>query len=139
MTLSDMITRHEGKRLKPYTDTVGKLTIGVGRNLTDVGISDDEARLLLSNDILRATQSLSVYPWFDRLNGARRAAVTDLMFCVGPGRFAGFKKMIAALELGHWDEAAKELLDSLFAKQVGKRAVELAFMLEKGEWQDDIR
>jgi lysozyme len=135
MTVTELITRHEGKRLKPYTDTVGKLTIGVGRNLSDVGISDDECLLLLQHDIYHAIQSLSVYPWYMRLNDARQAAVIDLMFNVGAARFAGFKKMIAALELGHWDEAARQLLDSVYATQVGKRAVELAFMLEKGEWQ----
>lgn len=136
MTLTDLITKHEGKRLKPYTDTVGKLTIGVGRNLTDIGISDDECLLLLQHDIYRATEHLRTYPWFDRLNDARRAACTDLMFNVGPARFGGFKKMSAALDAGDWAEAARQLMDSIYAKQVGKRAIELALMLEKGEWPD---
>ena len=42
----------EGLRLKPYTDTVGKITIGIGRNLTDVGISKEEAYALCDTDIL---------------------------------------------------------------------------------------
>lgn len=45
--LHDMLIRHEGLRLKPYHDTVRKLTIGIGRNLDDVGITHEEALILL--------------------------------------------------------------------------------------------
>jgi lysozyme len=45
------LVRHEGLRLKPYRCTAGKLTIGVGRNLEDKGISQQEAYELLENDI----------------------------------------------------------------------------------------
>ena len=48
-----MLKRHEGLRLKPYQDTIGKLTIGYGRNLDDRGISKEEAEYLLRNDISR--------------------------------------------------------------------------------------
>lgn len=50
--LKDMLIRHEGLKLKPYRDTVGKLTIGAGRNLNDLGISEREAMFLLDNDIM---------------------------------------------------------------------------------------
>ena len=49
--LRSQLERHEGLRLKPYRDTVGKLTVGYGRNLEDVGISRDEADFMLDNDI----------------------------------------------------------------------------------------
>lgn len=136
MTLTDLLVKHEGKRLKPYPDTAvpPKITIGIGRNLTDVGISDDEALSLLQHDIFRATNNLSKYPWFIRLGDVRQAAVIDMMFNIGPSRFAGFKLMIAALDSGDYKEAAAQLLDSTYAKQVGQRARDLAYMIERGEY-----
>jgi lysozyme len=59
MDLIEQLRRDEGVRLHPYTDTVGKLTIGVGRNLADMGISDAEATVLLQNDIDRTTVELN--------------------------------------------------------------------------------
>ena len=49
-----LLTRHEGRRTHPYLDTTGRLTIGVGRNLTDRGLAGDEIDLLLANDIALA-------------------------------------------------------------------------------------
>ena len=133
--LRDMLIRHEGKRLLPYVDTVGKLTIGVGRNLTDVGISDEEAEEMLANDAARALANLmaalpniEVHDWSqNRLN-----ALTDMMFNLGPGHFAQFQHMIAAINAGDWAEAAKQMRDSLWAQQVGSRATELADLVENG-------
>lgn len=134
--LRRMLVRHEGLRLKPYADSVGKLTIGVGRNLTDVGLSKEECDYLLDNDIDRAIASLMGFSWFSYMDEVRQAALTDLMFNVGLGKFLGFKKLIAAIEREAWADAARELLDSAYAKQVGSRAVELADMLHTGIWSD---
>ncbi len=59
--LIEQLKRHEGVKLKPYFCTQGKCTIGVGRNLEDVGISEEEAEMLLINDIERATDQLIVH------------------------------------------------------------------------------
>lgn len=56
--LREQLERHEGLRLKPYKDTVGKLTIGIGRNLDDKGISRKEAFALLDNDIAEVVRQL---------------------------------------------------------------------------------
>lgn len=53
-TLLAELSRDEGRRLKSYLDTVGKTTIGVGCNLTDVGIAESECDLLLENDVMRS-------------------------------------------------------------------------------------
>ncbi|WP_232034153.1 glycoside hydrolase family protein [Mycoavidus cysteinexigens] len=50
--------RDEGERFKPYFDTVGKITIGVGRNLTDGSVSQGECELLLQNDIAKRLDGL---------------------------------------------------------------------------------
>ena len=127
-----MVTRHEGVRLHPYRDSVGKLTIGVGRNLDDVGISEEEAQLLLRNDLTQISAELAAQPWFSALDRARRLALIDMGFNLGLPRLLQFKRMIAALEAGDWQHAADEMLDSRWAAQVGARARELAQIVRSG-------
>lgn len=119
-------------RLTPYVDSVGKITIGCGRNLTDRGISEDEARQFLDTDINHAILDLTVFPWFPDLDQVRQRALVDLCFNIGLPRLKGFRKMLAAIERREWDVAAHELLDSRYAEQVGKRARTLAAMLRTG-------
>ena len=133
MNITDLLIKHEGLRLKPYRDTVGKLTIGVGRNLDDVGITREEARFLLENDIARADVELRRnFLWFPGRNRVRKAVLINMVFNLGISRFKRFKKLIAALERRDWDRAAKEMLNSKWAKQVGRRARELAKMMREG-------
>lgn len=123
---------HEGMRLVPYVCSMGKVTIGVGRNLTDRGISEDEARRFLDADINHAILDLTVFPWFPDLDTVRQRALVDLCFNLGLPRLKGFRKMLAAIERQEWDRAAHELLDSRYSEQVGKRARTLAAMLRTG-------
>lgn len=126
------LIRHEGLRLFPYTDTVGKVTIGVGRNLADRGITDAEARHLLDNDINLCLRDLSDFPWFVRLDAVRQRVFVDLAFNLGITRLRTFVKLLEAATRGDWETAAAELLDSAYAGQVGQRAITLAQMLETG-------
>lgn len=132
--LRAQLSTHEGRKLKPYVDTVGKVTIGVGRNLTDRGITDAECDLLLDNDIQFAELFAQSYDWYATLSEARQAVILDMEFNLGPTRFAGFKKMIAAIETKDWDGAAREMESSRWAEQVGGRAQHLAIMMRSGEW-----
>jgi lysozyme len=134
VTLEEQLMRDEGVRLKPYRDSVGKLTIGVGRNLDDVGISHDEADVLLRNDIDRASAWLRThFPWTLALDEVRRAALVNMAFNLG-GRLEGFVQLLARLEAGDYESAAKEMLDSAWAHQVGPRAVRLAEQIRTGNW-----
>ena len=133
--LHDILIRHEGLRLKAYRDTVKKLTIGVGRNLDDVGITREEALFLLDNDIVRVRREvLKSFPWFSHLNAVRQNVVLNMVFNMGLPRFRQFKKTIAAIKAKKWDEAADEMLDSRWARQVGRRARELATMMRTGKY-----
>ena len=128
--LKNILIRHEGLKLKPYRDTKGKLTIGVGRNLDDVGISEDEAMYLLENDIRRAEETAGHCcaehgVLFESLPEDARLVLIDMAFNLGY-RLKGFRKMFAAIKRGDFVEAAKEMLDSRWARQVGRRAEELA-------------
>jgi len=135
--LIKMLRHHEGVRHKPYYDTATppKLTIGVGRNLDDNGLSDDEIDYLLRNDINRCMSEAMTYDWFKDLNDARRAVVLSLLFNLGKPRYDKFVKHHEAMSNGHMLMASRELLDSRWAKQVGRRANEMAIQLETGEWQ----
>jgi lysozyme len=129
--LIDMIKRHEGFRNFPYMDSVGKLTVGYGRNLEDVGISKAEAEILLVNDINIATGDLvDILPESTTYGRNRFNALVDMMFNLGKTKFRGFKKMIAALKERNFKKAAMEMLDSKWATQVGYRANDLAYMVE---------
>ncbi len=133
--LIEMLIRHEGLRLKPYTDTMGKLTVGVGRNLDDVGITPEEALFLLRNDIANVTHDVKrSFPWFERMNQPRQNVVLNMVFNLGLIRFLGFKKTIEAIKGKNWDMAAKEMLDSRWAVQVGNRAKELAKIMKTGKF-----
>lgn len=127
--LMKMLVRHEGLKLKPYRDTKGILTIGIGRNLDNVGISEEEAYLLAENDVEERFRALlTTYDYFAGLSRARQAALIDMSF-MGLARLAEFKKMHAALEANDFTAAASEMLASDWANEVGNRAMELASMM----------
>lgn len=127
--LRQMLVLHEGLKLKPYLDTVGKTTIGVGRNISDTGISITEAMVLLENDIDRVEKELSQFPWFNDLSDIRRTAIMDMCFNLGLSRMLQFKNMIAALSSKDYVAASAHMLDSTWAQQVGDRAKQLSTMV----------
>ena len=122
----------EGKRSLPYKDTVGILTIGVGRNL-EKGLSDDEIALLLKNDIAEADKAArAVFPAFDSLSEPRKAVLVNMAFNLGQARLAGFRNTLAAIAAGNYDKAADGMLASKWAVQVGQRAQRLAKVMRDG-------
>ena len=130
--LIDSVKEGEGLRLKPYRCTAGKLTIGYGRNLDDVGITQEEAELLLKNDLEKAEKDAEKFPVYSKLNQARKDVLIEMVFNLGYSRLSNFKKMFEALENGDYDEAANQMLDSAWHKQVGKRAERLAYFMRIG-------
>lgn len=131
--LEEDLIRDEGLRLKPYRDTVGKLTIGVGRNLDDRGISEDEARQILRNDIALCEAELDIHiPWWTHLTGDRQRALLNMCFNLGWPRLSGFKEMLIYLQAGSYARAASEALDSKWARQVGDRALRISKLIREG-------
>jgi len=121
------IRRDEGLRLKPYKDSVGKLSIGYGRNLDDIGITEEEAEILLAHDLYNAMQGLDhALPWWRNLDALKQRGLWNMAFNLGVPRLLKFKKMLAALQRGDWSAAADEALDSRWATQVGDRAKRIA-------------
>ncbi len=133
--ISQMISRHEGLRLDLYKCPADKWTIGYGRNLEDNGIREDEALLMLNNDIDQVLHECQrAFDWFDRLDNPRQDVVLDMVFNLGLTRFRGFKKMIRALSDGDYITAAEEMMDSRWAKQVKTRAITLRQIMITGEY-----
>lgn len=158
MTLKELLINHEGVRLKPYKDTVGKWTIGVGRNISDVAFSDDEkiylgipprdifkgitiveAMYLLDNDIKKAIKDEQEhFDWVGSLDNVRQAVVIDMIFNLGITKFSKFTNTISYIKEGDYEKAADNMLLSLWAKQVGRRAKELSEMMRTGHAPNTI-
>ncbi len=133
--LTEQLKKHEGFRSKPYLCSAGKLTIGYGRNLDDVGVSRSEAFELLRQDIARARWDVEKnIECANKLNIPRQDVLINMCFNMGIYNLLLFKKMIAALEKRDYDEAAKQMLNSRWATQVGYRAVELAEQMRTGRY-----
>jgi len=127
------IRLHEGERLKPYRCTAGKLTIGVGRNLDDRGITTEESAMLLDNDIrLLEIELFRALPWASALDDVRQRVLLDMAFNLGLPGLLQFKRTLEAIRTGQYQQAATMMLDSLWARQVGQRAERLSRMMATG-------
>ena len=131
--LMQELVRDEGVKLQPYRCTAGKLTIGVGRNIEDRGITNAEAMYMLNNDIAICESELTaILPKWRELSDTRQRVLLNMIFNLGRSRLSGFTKFIACLKMGDFPGAAEQMMDSLWAKQVGQRAVRLRDMLLRG-------
>ncbi len=134
--LTKDLVRDEGYRRNAYHCPNGKLTIGVGRNIQTRGVTKDEAEYLLNNDVDwvfdRLDKSL---PWWMGMPEGPKLAVANMLFNMGWPRFKKFKKTIAALKMGDYKTAAKEALDSKWARHdVSKaRSNRIAKLIRSGK------
>jgi lysozyme len=138
------LRRDEGERLFVYDDAtghplragmtlVGNPTIGAGRNLAGRGISRGELDAMLHRDIAEHwAEAVRAFPWIARHDEVRQRAMCNLVFNLGPERLKEFAQTLALWERGDYKAAAKELLDSRYATQVGPRAKRVAHMLAHG-------
>jgi lysozyme len=131
--LTQELVRDEGVRLKPYRCTAGKLTIGVGRNIEDNGISSEEAAFMLKSDIKNCERDLdTLLPDWRGMSDARQRVMLNMVFNMGRARLSGFKKFLACLKSNDFAGAADQMMDSAWATQVGQRAVRLRDMMLEG-------
>lgn len=125
--VAEQLLADEGLRLKPYRCTAGRLTIGVGRNLEDRGITRAEALLLLDNDIADCAGQLAQrLPWFAAAPEAVQEVLVNMAFNLGVGGLLEFRTSLGHLQACRYAEAAGSMLASKWARQVGKRAERLA-------------
>lgn len=134
--LSKQLETDEGRRRRTYKDSVGKLTVGVGRNIEDRGLRDDEIDLMLSNDIDEAVGiARSLVSNFDKLDDVRQEVVTNMAFNLGQVRLGGFKQFINALTRFDFQRATTEMMDSKWYGQVGDRGKRLAYAMREGRFE----
>lgn len=123
----------EGVRSHPYTDTAGRLTIGIGRNLTDNGLSRGEIALMYDNDLAVAERAArNLVRSFDSLDDARKAVIVNMAFNMGEATLAQFVNTLKFIEAKDWQQAATAMLSSRWAGQVGARAQRLAQSMRGG-------
>ncbi len=133
INLQKELERDEGRRNKPYKDSKGILTIGVGWNLEEKGLPDaiiDQLFCISTNQAREDAESL--FKGYNDLTPARQRVVVNMAFNLGRSRLRGFKKMITAVKKEDWKEAATQMLDSKWHDDVGKRAERLAKMMRSG-------
>lgn len=131
--LKALLIKHEGYSKYGYIDTVGKITVGIGFNVTDRGMDDDWIDTRYNKDVDFFLDFLSnKFPWFNTLNGARQCALIDMCF-MGAEKFITFKKMLTALEKGDFERAAMEVIDSKYESEVHQRAHDIANIIRTGE------
>ena len=131
--LIEQLKRHEGFRSKPYKCSEGFTTIGYGFNV-DAGIGVNLAELILSHQVSTIEHGLNSLSWFGSLNEARQDVIINMVFNIGYDGFMQFKNTIKYLSEGYFEAAAKEMLDSRWAKQVGSRSIELSEQMRTGEY-----
>ena len=130
--LLNQIKRHEGFRKHVYQCTAGYNTIGIGRNLDSVGITENEAEYLLNNDLQEAVKMARSLNCYKKLSRRRKQVLINMIFNIGLPRLKGFKKFLKALDDEDYPLAAFEMLDSKWATQVGNRAIELSEQMKEG-------
>jgi lysozyme len=137
--LIEQLRRDEGEKLHAYADHLGFLTIGVGRLIDQRrggGISREESAYLLNNDIQRVDQELrDKLPWIAGLDEIRRCALINMGFQLGTAGLLDFKRTLAAIRDGHYEEAETLAMQSKWAQQTPARARRIARQIATGDWQ----
>lgn len=124
--LREELENDEGVRRTSYKDSLNIDTIGIGRNLQSVGLSQDEIDFLYENDVRRVMSDLDrALPWWGKLSEPRQRVLVNMCFNMGIKRLLGFHHMLDAAQAGNFETAAEEMRNSAWFDQVGPRAVRL--------------
>lgn len=132
----DHLVWAEGERLDLYKDSVGIMTIGVGHNIEEKGISQAVSRMMLEEDIHEVLGDVRTLSYFNDLDEVRQLVVSDMVFNLGLSRFLRFKNLQASLAIGDWQLSAFNMKDSKWYVQVGRRAEKLEAAMISGEWNE---
>lgn len=133
--LSRQLKEDEGFRKSAYKDNLGYWTIGHGRMIDAKlggGISEEEADILLENDIIRTETALdNAFPWWRRMPPNPQLALANMCFQLGITKLKKFKETLSLLKQGLYHQAANSAMDSLWAKQTPNRAKRVTDLIRK--------
>lgn len=145
----ERIKEYEGFSVKPYQCPAKKWTVGYGYNYEDRGFSAADiteilkngftaefAEKLLKRDVEKCLKDAEALPFYSALNDVRRAVVVDMIYQLGIGGFKKFKKMQERLSAGDYAGAAREMVNSKWYAQSGRRSRTNVKQMEEGTWQE---
>jgi len=132
----DELKQDEGVKNEVYLDHLGLPTCGIGHLITEwdteynaeVGtpVAEERVNELFEKDLATTISECKlIYPDFDVLPVKVQHIVANMMFNMGRPRLSRFHKMKKAVDNRDWFEAAYEMTDSKWAKQVPNRAMRL--------------
>jgi len=141
MTLQERIKQHEGLSLTIYPDVLGYSTIGYGHKCSSAeiqkykdGITKEEAEAIFQDDFAKKSaqaKAIAGDNW-KKLNEARQGVIIEMVFQLGMGGVLKFKRMWAAIDAGDYDEAAAQMIESVWHKQTRTRCEDLAAIMKHG-------
>jgi lysozyme len=137
--LIERLVCDEGEVLHAYLDSEGLITIGVGRLIDPKrggGISRDESRYLLANDIRKWMAIAGQWAWFDSLDWPRQGVIVCMLHQLGARGVSNFRKMIAAMERKDYAAAADEMTESAWHSQTRDRCERMSKIMRTGEWSN---
>jgi lysozyme len=135
--LREQLKIDEGVKYEIYKDHLGYDTFGIGHLVVkedvefgqSVGtkVSEDRVNKVFEKDVQKMIKEAKIlFPNFDSLPEEAQQVIVNMTFNMGRPRLSNFKKFIAYINESKWEEASKEMLNSAWAKQVGKRAQRLS-------------
>lgn len=133
------VAREEGFRAVPYVCPLGYLTVGYGFNL-EAGMTREEAALLLRHRLAVLARDLADrIPGWERLDEVRRGVLVAMAYQLGVNGLLKFRRALACVEVGRYEEAAEQLLRSKWAQQTPARARRTAEAMRTGRWPGEER
>ena len=126
-SLLEKIKHHEGFVEHVYDDSLGIPTIGYGFAIKDLILDEDIAEDILMRKLEKLKRNANArFQWLEDMPQEVQAVILNMCYQLGVTGVSKFRKAISALQEGDWDEAANEMLDSLWARQTPNRATELS-------------
>jgi|TARA_Y100000289_G_C3921671_1_gene150759 lysozyme len=133
------IKRHEGEVLEIYMDSLGYKTLGVGHLCQpsdpeynwEVGtpVSQEVVDMYYEQDFKKHYQETihvyGSYEDFQKLPELIQRVLVNMCFNLGGTRLSKFKNMLKACKEHNWNEMARQMQDSRWYYQVGRRSKEL--------------
>ncbi len=144
--LNSEIRRDEGCNPNLYLDSLGVPTVGVGHNCLayplPIGyvfpLTDDQIEALLDHDLAVTFSGLDLHlPWWRGLDEVRQRVIANMGFNLGVPGLLKFHHMLDAVRSLDWPTAAAQMQNSIWYRQVGKRAVRLKQAMLTGIMPDE--
>lgn len=132
---ANRLKMEEGLRRLPYKDSRGFWTFGYGHNMETTPVSEAACAFILMEDIENAENELiRTFPVYLKQSDVRKSVLIDMMFNMGPKALAEFETFLRYLSAEMYDLAAKDMLTSEWAKEIGHRAQVLSQMMATNQW-----